>query len=59
MENTLNLLLQDTALKWYTVVNDRPVGPLSAKEIVQRIRANDLNFASHVWKDGFKGWTRI
>ena len=59
MENTLNLLLQDTALKWYTVVNDRPVGPLSAKEIVQRIRAHDLNFASHVWKDGFKGWTRI
>ena len=59
MENTLNLLLQDTTLKWYTVVNDRPVGPLSAKEIVQRIRANDLNFASHVWKDGFKGWTRI
>jgi hypothetical protein len=59
MENTLNLLMQDTTLKWYTVVNDRPVGPLSAKEIVQRIRANDLNFASHVWKDGFKGWTRI
>lgn len=59
MENTLNLLLQDTALKWYTVVNDRPVGPLSAKEIVQRIQASELNFASHVWKDGFKGWTRI
>ena len=59
MENTLNLLLQDTALKWYTVVNDRPVGPLSAKEIVQRIQAHELNFASHVWKDGFKGWTRI
>ncbi|MGZ3701798.1 MAG: DUF4339 domain-containing protein, partial [Bdellovibrionota bacterium] len=59
MENTLNLLMQDTTLKWYTVVNDRPVGPLSAKEIVQRIRAGDLSFASHVWKDGFKGWTRI
>lgn len=59
MENTLNLLLQDTTLKWYTVVNDRPIGPLSAKEIVQRIRASELSFASHVWKDGFKGWTRI
>jgi hypothetical protein len=59
MENTLNLLMQDTALKWYTVVADRPVGPLSAKEIVQRIKAQELNFASHVWKDGFKGWTRI
>lgn len=59
MENTLNLLLQDTTLKWYTVVNDRPVGPLSAKEIVQRIRAHELNFASHVWKEGFNGWTRI
>jgi hypothetical protein len=59
MENTLNLLLQDTALKWYTAVNSRPVGPLSAKEIVQRIQANELNFASHVWKEGFTGWTRI
>jgi hypothetical protein len=59
MENTLNLLLQDTALKWYTVVNARPVGPLSAKEIVQRIQAHELNFASHVWKEGFNGWTRI
>ncbi len=59
MENTLNLLMKDTALKWYTVVNSRPVGPLSAKEIVQRIQASELNFASHVWKDGFSGWTRI
>jgi len=59
MENTLNLLLQDTALKWYTVVNARPVGPLSAKEIVQRIQANELTFASHIWKEGFSGWTRI
>ncbi len=40
-------------------MNERPVGPLSAKEIVQRIQSGDLNFASHVWKDGFKGWTRI
>ena len=59
MENTLNLLMQDTALKWYTVVADRPVGPLSAKEIVQRIKAHELTFASHVWKEGFSGWTRI
>jgi PilZ domain/GYF domain 2 len=59
MENTLNLLLQDTALKWYTVVNDKPVGPLSAKEIVQRIQGGELHFASHVWKEGFAGWTRI
>jgi hypothetical protein len=59
MENTLNLLMQDTALKWYTSVGDRPVGPLSAKEIVQRLKAHELNFASHVWKEGFNGWTRI
>lgn len=59
MENTLNLLLKDTALKWYTVVNSRPVGPLSAKEIVQRIQGGELSFVSHVWKEGFSGWTRI
>jgi hypothetical protein len=59
MENTLSLLLQDTALKWYTVMNARPVGPLSAKEIVQRLQAHELTYASHVWKEGFTGWTRI
>jgi PilZ domain/GYF domain 2 len=59
MENTLNLLMQDTALKWYTVVNARPVGPLSAKEIVQRLQAGELNFASHLWKEGLTSWTRI
>lgn len=59
MENTLNLLLQDTSLKWFTVVNARPVGPLSAKEVVQRIQAGELNFASHVWKEGFSSWTRL
>ncbi|MCO5143958.1 MAG: GYF domain-containing protein [Oligoflexia bacterium] len=59
MENTLNLLLEDTALKWYTVVNSRPVGPLSAKEIVQRIQAGELNLASHIWKEGFSSWTRL
>ncbi|RYZ96246.1 MAG: DUF4339 domain-containing protein, partial [Proteobacteria bacterium] len=47
MENTLNLLMQDTSLKWYTVINARPAGPLSAKEIVQRIQAGELNFGSH------------
>jgi hypothetical protein len=59
MENTLNLLLQDTAPKWFTVVNARPIGPLSAKDIVTRIQAGELSFASHVWKEGFSGWTRI
>jgi hypothetical protein len=59
MENTLNLLLQDTNLRWYTVVSARPVGPLSSKEIVQRLQAAELSFASHVWKEGFSGWTRI
>lgn len=59
MENTLSLLVQDTTLKWYTVLNSRPVGPLSAKEIVQRLQGGELNYASHLWKEGLNGWTRI
>lgn len=59
MENTLNLLLKDTKLKWYTVANNRPTGPLSAKEIVQRIQSGELSFASHIWKDGLDGWMRV
>lgn len=59
MENTLTLLLQDPSLKWYAVVNNRPIGPLAAKEVVERIKGGELSYASHVWKDGLRNWTRI
>ena len=51
--------MRDTSLKWYTYINARPAGPLSAKEIVQKIQSGELNFGSHVWKDGYQGWTRL
>ncbi len=59
MENTLALLLNDKSLKWYTVIGGKPQGPLSASEIVTKIRSGELNVGSHVWKSGFSGWTRI
>jgi hypothetical protein len=59
MENTLSLLLQDVVLKWYIVVNSRPIGPLSAKEIVQRVQAKELSLADHLWKEGATGWARL
>lgn len=59
MENTLNLLLQDTQSKWYTVSSGRPVGPLSTKEVVLRLQSGALTYASHLWREGFNAWTRI
>jgi hypothetical protein len=59
MENTLSLLLQDIALKWYIVVNSRPIGPLSAKEIVQRVQSKELSLADHIWREGSAGWSRL
>jgi hypothetical protein len=59
MENTLNLLLQDTQAKWYAVGNGSPVGPLSSKEIVLRLQSGALSFASHLWREGLNTWTRI
>jgi len=59
MENTLTLLMQDKSLKWYAVVNSRPVGPLTAAEIAERLKAGELNFASHLWQEKQDGWMRI
>lgn len=59
MENTHALLQNDKALKWYTVVAGRPQGPLSASEILGKIRSGELNLGSHLWKEGFSGWTRV
>ena len=59
MENTLSLLLQDVGLKWYIVVNSRPIGPLSAKEIVQRVQSKELSLADHIWREGSSGWARL
>jgi hypothetical protein len=59
MENTLALLLNDKSLRWYTVIDGKPQGPLSASEIVGKIRASELTVGSHIWKSGFSNWTRI
>lgn len=59
MENTLTLLLQDTKKAWYLVINSRPVGPLTAKEVVDKMKGGEIGVASHVWKEGFENWTRI
>jgi hypothetical protein len=59
MENTLSLLLQDTSPEWYCVINSKPQGPLSAKDIVTRVQAGELSFASHLWKEGEASWQRI
>ncbi len=59
MENTLALLMKDKTLRWYTVAQGKPRGPLSAAEIVENLKSGELNFASPLWKEGFSGWTRL
>ena len=59
MENTLNLLLQDTQSKWYADGNGSPTGPFSSKEVVLRLQSGALSYASHLWRDGLGKWTRI
>ena len=59
MENTLSVLLQDDKSKWYTVSEEKVVGPYSSKEVMIRIQSGDLNFGSFLWKSDFSGWKRI
>lgn len=59
MENTLSLLVGDTKSQWFTAANGKIQGPLKSEEIVARIQSGKLGFASHVWKDGLAGWTRL
>lgn len=59
MENTLNLLLQDTSTQWYTVSEDEVIGPLTNQDVLLQVQAGQLNYASFLWKEGTDKWTRI
>lgn len=59
MENTLNLLLQDSQAKWFILGGAKAQGPLSGKEIAMRVQSGNLGFGSHVWKQGWSNWQRL
>lgn len=59
MENTLTLLLQDTNAEWFSAGSGIPEGPLSPKDIVDRVQSGKFNLATHLWKEGMTGWQRL
>jgi predicted Zn finger-like uncharacterized protein len=49
----------DYAAKWYVVVDDKQLGPVTAEEIEQRFSEGQISGSSFVWRDGFSDWREL
>jgi predicted Zn finger-like uncharacterized protein len=44
---------------WHVVVDGEQVGPLSESEVKEKLRANQIDAETLVWKEGFADWTAL
>ncbi len=44
---------------WHVVINQDQVGPMTAAEIQQRFRANEIDAETYIWREGFSDWLPI
>lgn len=60
MENTGKILFgQDTTPKWFVAMGDQSVGPMTAAEVYDKIRAGEITWVHFVWTEGQGQWSRI
>lgn len=59
MENTLLVFEGHTEKKWFVVVDERLLGPVSGKEIALWVNGGEVSLASYLWQEGFSDWQRI
>lgn len=45
--------------QWFVALDDKPMGPMSAKEIYEKILVQDLSWTHLVWRAGMKEWLRV
>lgn len=45
--------------QWFVALDDKPLGPMSAKEIYEKVLTQDLSWTHLVWRAGMKEWMRI
>lgn len=52
---------QDTAEKreWFLMLNDRYLGPISAKEVMRRLVCGEINSATSIWREDLPDWVLI
>lgn len=55
------LQFQDTAEKreWFLMLNDRYLGPISAREVTRRLACGEINAATSIWREDFPDWVLI
>ena len=53
---THSVVMPETGSKWYAVVNDRQVGPLSEQEVNRLIGSNNVDDNTLMWRVGMNGW---
>lgn len=44
---------------WHVVVDGEQVGPLTESDVKEKLRANQINAETLVWKEGFGDWTAL
>lgn len=60
MENSERIFFdKNDASQWYVAVGTKWIGPMTAADILERVRLNQLSWAHYVWKKGQAGWQRI
>jgi hypothetical protein len=60
MENTGGVLFeQEASAEWYLAQGEGWVGPLTAGEIYEQIRAGTLSWAHFAWRNGQADWMRL
>lgn len=59
MENTLLLFEDQVEKKWFVVVSEKLLGPVSGKEIALWFQSGDITLATPIWMEGFTDWKRI
>lgn len=59
MENTGKVLFEDDVPQWYVAISDKPVGPLTASDVYQKVVNQEITWAHHVWKPGMAAWEKI
>lgn len=59
MENTLLLFEDQVEKKWFVVVNERLLGPVSGKEVALWFQSGEITMATPIWAEGFPDWKRL
>lgn len=59
MENTSALLFDGKKRRFFLAQEGRAQGPLTAKDVFERISRKECSVAHFIWEEGWKDWRRI